>query len=53
MNSNTKKELIEFIEAVEELALAVSSFAGNNEVAKVLLKGKTLRDQLESDETII
>jgi hypothetical protein len=53
MNSNTKEKLIEFIEAVEGLALAVSSFAGFNEVSKVLTAGKMLRDQLESDETIV
>jgi len=53
MNSETKLALIAFIDAVENLAHSVSSVSGTDALKEVWETGHALREQLNSDETIL
>lgn len=53
MNNNTREDLKKFIEAVENLATAVSSFAGSHAVKWIYDAGHQLKKQLDKDETIL
>lgn len=53
MNKNTRQALLEFIEAIEILAQAVSSISGTEATSTVWNQAQKLRTALQNDETII
>jgi len=52
MNQNTRIAFIEFIDAVGDLAHAVSSVAGTSASGELLEACETLKEFIKSDETI-
>lgn len=53
MNSNTRDALKAFIEQVEVLAQGVVQMTGTQDCGKLIDAGEDLKNQLDSDETII
>lgn len=53
MNTKTKRELVEFIKQVQELAIGVIHMVGQERVGALFIQGEDLKEALEHDETII
>jgi len=53
MNPNTRKDLQDFITAVENLAHAVSSVAETKALVEIFYTAEKLKVQLDKDETIL
>lgn len=53
MNELTRIALLNYLEAVENLATAVSSFAGTEAVSEVYETGRELQNALRNDETVV
>jgi hypothetical protein len=52
MNQSTKEDLIKFANAVEDLAIAVSSFVGTEAYEGVIRAAENLKQSVRRDETL-